>query len=510
MRGNIQLLLHNFQEIYHAIQSSSSNSLPLVASSSGTYIYNAKYGWGRIWSWYYTIVNILTGHDRRLDSLKKAILKTHAIFLNQIEILRPSLESYGQYLKQLSGGYAVKENDFMSSREAITCWNRATKPFITSIGTIQHPIHPRLTSLFNYCFEDKKDPSEVFSISSISQAAVFQKIIDLEGYCGAPLPLMVFKKILKEKLINSIDHKEVSRWLKRVDQASVSVDILHRGLSAIASQYQFEPAILELFLLEKGCSILMQSDPKQLHWRQQLCTGAVLYEEQNSVDEIKVVLGNEINPSRAKIDCHRVFTISNDPQKVAVIPINRSLLAIEQLQKNDSWLKIETVRYEYISKNGKFALASRLRPLNSFKWSSAEGIMSSEDIPLVEKLTEIVRECIKQNQTPLNFIPKTLMFDDAYNLKTLKPLSKQPFDFNLLEEFVKDCAGGNNIVFQYIMKQSGLSMHSTAKFYKEVVRNAMAGDETSIEDLAAMYRIEDPKVVDRGIALVKEALKESF
>lgn len=484
--------------------------LPLVASSSGTYIYNTKYGWGRVWSWYYIIVNILTGHDRRLDSLKHAIVKTHVIFLNQIEVLRSSLERYEEYLKQLSSGYAVKENDYNPSREAITCWNLATKPFLTSIGTMLQPIHPRLISLFNYCFEDQKNLSEIFSTSTIVQAAVFQEIIDLEGVCGAPLPLMVFKKILKEKPLNSIDHKEIGRWINRVNQANVSVDALHRGLSAIASQYQLGPAVLELFLLEKGCSILLQPDPKQLHWRQQLCIGAVLHEEKNLVDEIEIVLGNEINPSRAKIDCHRVFTIRDDPKKVAVIPTNRALLAIEQLQGNDSWLKIETARYEYISENGKFALIPRLRSLNSFKWSSADDIISTEDILLVEKLTGVVKECIKQNQTPLNFTPKTLMFDDAYNLKTLKPLCKELFDFDLLEEFVRACAGGNEIVFQYIMKQSGLSNHSTAKFYKEVVRNAMTGDETSIEDLAAMYRIEDPKVVDRGVLLVKEALKETL
>jgi len=486
----------NVKEFYYAIRNSTAATIPLIANWSGTRLYNSHYGWGRLWRWFYSIVSLFTNKNPRLAPIEKAVLHTHTTFHSQLKELSLSLDHYQHYLKQLGGGYAIKESDYITTRKKINDWNASYMPFVKMMQTLNNP---RVEGLLEYCF---KREGPFFDSPLIAKIEMCQKIIDLEGETGGPLPLAAFSKAIKGKIITKLDHEELDRWVRKINSSEVSVNVLHLGLLAISAQNNHgdKVAALELLLKNKGCTVFTQPDPEQIEWRTQLHEGIEV-----AYNDTILTLDAEISPSLAKNDHTRIFGIRNQPDIVVLFPENRAILGIreeEQKEIDNSKEKfgIECSRFIEISIDGEMARMQRLQPLSSHAWET-----SYRDKQLIEHLVVFLRNLIKNDVTPINF-STSLMLDDNGQLKSLKPLAAGPFDFNALEDFISDCAGGNLVIFHRLMTESGLATHPTANFYHELLRNAFDGDTTEVEDLAAIYRIEDPKVIDRGVKLINDAL----
>lgn len=512
MELQTQLLKSNFQEIYHAVQSADVHALPLVANFSETHIYDSRYGWGRLWFWVYQGAAWFTNKNYRLEKLKGAILHTHTIFHHQLPIVIGHLHTYEGYLKLAWKGYSVKESDYSASRHAITEWNCSTRPFIKMMHRLQNP---RMEKLLSYCFGEvlsQKRVSALFSPADYHVLSDCQKIINLEGLTPGPLPAGQLIKILKDKSLNSVEDKELVKWIKKVNKSIKSPLHLHKALIALENQYKKSKKenlsekmgviALEVFLEDKGCVVFQQEDFKHLRWLQQLKNGSNI-----SFGGINIVLGNEINPRISEIDHTHVFALEENAHRVALVAQNTTALFIKQFrnqQKNGSG--IDPAPILEISPDGRVAIMERLKPLGSIKWTSADTQISQRDLAFVNTLTQLLQGFVTQNRTPSNFKTSQLLFDNQYHLRGLKPATEQSFNFNALEDFVFECAGGNLTIFRHFMEASGLATHSTAKFYHELVASTLKGEGVAVDDLAGIYKITDPEVVDRGTDLAQKVL----
>ena len=133
----MNLLEDNFREIYCAVNFPSDNSpLSLTANLAGTRIYDARYGWGRLWRWIYSALECLTGCSYHRVKLKTAIEYSHSIFSQKISKIHCSLNVYKNYLHKSGKGYSTLEDDCFIIRNQLTQWDSSIKPFLKHLKKI--------------------------------------------------------------------------------------------------------------------------------------------------------------------------------------------------------------------------------------------------------------------------------------------------------------------------------------------------------------------------------------
>lgn len=502
------LLRDNIQELYYA-SNAPSGRIAIIANWSGKRLYYANQGWGRMWRWIYRIAEWVSGQDRRLEKVKSAVINTQILFQQQIAILLQALNKYQEYLKKVSNEYQVNEKDYFDAREKIRKWTSSTAPFVKMM---QQSLNPSLKRLLSCCFGDELTSEQLAALFAPPPKPILKackRIIDLEGISQGPLPLAVFKKVFRGKVLNAIDNKVLDRWIRKIDKTAKAPQYVHQGISAIAVlnkrkkngvERPLNPCLLEKLLEDRGCKVFEKEDPRHLTWRSQLKEGDKLPFKKD-----EIILGKEINPSPADLDYNRVFSIANKPEEVALIGHNQAVLGIRFLrQPTGNDFDIESAQIQDVSEDGRIALMDRLLPLNMNKWNSTGVELSPEDAISVKPLIEMLKKFVSKNITPSNFNPNSLMLDKQFRLKSLKQMKNGPFDFNALEEFAKQWAAGNMTVFKHLMHDSGLSKHYTAKFYYESIKNALKGDTTAPEDLGGIFKINDPSVIERSDALVRD------
>ena len=497
------LLEDNFKEIYHSVKYPSKHPFPLTANYWGTRVYDSRYGWGRVWRWFYQIVEWATGNDWHLKTFKRAMLYTHAVFQLELVKVQKALSHYLEYLKKCGKGYSVPEAHYFSARECLTKWNRATKPFLKMLQT---------TSLEKYFPKHvvSELPVSSYCSSSIPALPVCQKIIDLEGRAGGPLPLAILKKVIREIPPNTMDQKDLDRWLIKIEKKTIPGNAVHKALQALILFYtknkegkrmhQENLASLEGYLEDRGCHVFQQNDAKHLQWRQSLEKGTVL-----PLNLSEIILGEELFPKISGSDKTRAYTVEGRNDVVALIANNCMALPLRNLRmKKEKHPGMEPALFLDQSPDGRVALLEKFKAIGAHKWTTQDNLISKEDRPIIEILSKMIQGFIKQGITPSDFSPSYLMLTEKMELKFLKPSSKKLFDFNAIEDFIFECAAGNHFIFQELMVKSGMSSHASAKFYRDAVSNVLNGETTDSDDLAGIYRITDPKVVDRAAILMKK------
>ncbi|MEI8364909.1 MAG: hypothetical protein WCF65_00690 [Parachlamydiaceae bacterium] len=491
-------LQSNLREIYRALKSPENNLSFLVADPSGKNIFSSTDLFGRLWSWYYKIRQPLKDEESPFSNLHKAILHTHEVFRRHLLEAVPHLINYQKYLDARGNGYAVNEDLYFTARSRITKWNATTEPFIRLVQSQAYP----------QCHEH--EIFKTFLLEHTDELQNCQKIIDLEGITESPLPIEIFEKILRGKNVNPSDTKEINQWIVRLNKINPEVGRVHKALEAISIQFKQKTETeaerknnlsrLELYLDDNGCTVFQKTDPTHLAWQQNLSSGTKLY-----LNGEEVVIGQEMRGYKFANDFTHVYSLEGQPEKVAVIVHNCALLALrDALTRRSEYFGLKPANFLEISHDGSFALMERLQPLNTIQWTSTEDQLHPEDKPRAMELAKFVEQLIKQQMTPLHLSPSFLMFDREHHLRVTRPLVKEPFDFNRIEDFIAECASGNQMIFKYLMITSGLATHPTARFYTDLILGSIEGDQIAPDDLAGYYMIGDPKVVDRGVALVKQ------
>lgn len=490
----------NFKEIYHAIKFPSESNSLLVSNFSSSRIYDSRYGWGRLWRWFYHLADWMTGHSWHEEKLRRAILKTHALFNREITKLQGPLKRYLEYLNHYGKGYAIDEGKYFTARSLITAWNTSTKLFLKMAESSHFKNSLHKATLIN--FENPLFPSS--TTSQLLQTC--QKIIDLEGLTQGPLPLAILKKVLREKPLNPLDQKDLDKWICKINKLNLEVKPLHQALEAVnhiyykANDHFSESCLLttlELFLEDKGCKIFQKAEPKHVLWRQNIEPGTHF-----RLQRTEIILGKEIYPKFSGSDQTRAYDIEDQPDRIALISHNRIHLPLRALrmQKRNEF-EIPSVIFLDRTQDGKIAVLERLKPLNAIQWSSTNGKISPKDEAIVNSLSALIQSFISKKITPTKFNTPYLMINKHHQLKVLKPSQIDVLDFNALEDFIFECSAGNPTIFQALMLKSGMTAHPIAKFYQDIISNTLFNDPTTPDDLAGIYRISDPKVVDRAILL---------
>ena len=505
------LLENNFREIYQVIKSPSELIRPLVADISGKRLYDSRYGWGRLWCWFYRVIEWVSPNDRHSERLQRAILHTHSIFRRELSRIQKPLSQYLEYLEKCGKGYSVSEAAYFPARKSITKWNDATNYFLKLIqntDAVKLLFQSICSNLPPLSFKVQNKPGYNFSFTRDCRSC--QKIIDLEGLLGEPLPLSILKKIIRNIPPNAIDQKELIKWTDKIEKLNIEAKPVHKALKAVVLRYakknksrEIFPKTLtdvELYLEDYGCKVFQKPDIKHLKWRQNLKKRTKF-----TLNNREIILGNEIFPKQSGSDQTRAYYVEGQPNRVALIAQNNIALPLRDLRmRQENHFGMEPALFLDISSDGRIALIERLKALNTLQWTSANGQLSPEDGPIVNKLSNLVKEFAAHNFTPSNFSSASLMFDEQLQLKFLKPLKKGLFDFNALEDFISECSAGNPTIFKEMMAKSGLNSLPAAKFYSTIISNVLNGDEIAPDDLAGIYKIGDPKIVDRAAALTEQ------
>lgn len=501
----MDLIRDNFQEIYHAVSSKQADgSVNLVANFFGTRIYDSRVGWGRVWRWFYIIIDKLIHHDYRYDRFKKAILHTHCLYHRAIFQLRIHLNSYENYLKLSGGGYPVSEEEISRSRREISLCHRSFSPFIK---LMKKDSFARLGKIFHSCFSNKKSKKEMEALwlsPEIENMESLQKVIELEGAVQGPLPLEIFKKIIRGKALNVLDERSLDIWVKKLNNHLTSVDKVHQAIREIVKRYagasasvDVQTAQLEGFLEEKGCCIFEREDPIHMRWRSRLKVGDnLIYKNE------KLTLGQRIN---CGVDRSlQVFTIENEPDKLVIIGQNSVMLSLRKYwNKMTEGFGVEPLEISEIFEEGRCGMIDKVEVISGRKW---ESIKNDKNLRLVNEIVTLLRWFLDQGATPDRFEAGKIMFDDQNRLKTLILMKKCPLDFNALEDFALEVANGDQSIFEYLVTRSGLLKHKAALYYRELFEEVIKGKGVLPEELAAIYCISDSRVVERGRVLVRELL----
>lgn len=499
MSNDLRTLQDNFQEIYHAAHNSETGNLALVANYSGTRIYDATKGWGRLWSWFYQLASPILGKTTRLEKIKTAIEHTQTIFNRHLCLITSHVKEYENYLHKLSKGYEVSELQIFSSRSAITSWNAATKPFIKLLKDVKYE---NLRQIFNFSLGNP----------DFHRFKIVQKIINFEGILHAPLPLEVFEKGARGKKLSDSDFKLLRHWIQSINYSGCTLHCLHGTLQAIIEELNLQQLPdcdakadllkLEILLQANGCKLFEKEDPKYMRWRESLQKGAEI-----PFNGSYLILGEQIGKKVVGIDHFLVFEIQNNPHHVLIVGHHQSALALRQEQHRlEQTEKLDPIPFVGIYDEGRWALMPKLTSLPKIKWVSTGRTIAKEDEKYLRPISELVKWFVEGNYTPQNFSPNSLMFDSAGQIKLLKPAPKGPFDFNALQDFILRCAAGNLTVFQYLMTLSGLDKHACAKFYQQIIAHALQGKMAAPHVLAGIYAIGDHKIVDRGAVLQQEVV----
>lgn len=506
---HLNTLQGNLQEIFHAAKMSASHQIHLVANPFGTRLYYSSQGWGRMWRWFYMVAEtFFNQRGLRTTKVKKAILYTYALFQKNLQHIQENSSRYQNYLIKTAQGYSTNENELFLVRKNITLWNQATRPFVKAAINEQRGI---IEKLFQFC---QKKPAEqnapVFAYPQFDMLKQCQKIINLEGILNGPLPLEIFEKISKNKRLSDSDFKDLDKWIKKLNQSSCSISIVHQAIQAIIaiinSQNQENSDQADLIRLEsmldkRGCTLFQQDDAKFIQWRNTLKKGSKLF-----LDGKEITLSDQLGRKILGNDRFLSFSIVEMPDFVVLTGNNEAILGLKKSRHHpENGYGVEPIQISEIFDRGRWTLVERLKPLNSYAWSSTN-ILSNQDQFFSKPLVHLIKWLIQQKQTPDFFNPKYLMINPKQQLKSLRPTAKKEFDFNALEDFAFQCSSGNLTIFRHLMEASGLYSHLSTKFYHEVITNALKGDGSPPEDLAGIYNIDDPKVVDRAVKLAHDIL----
>lgn len=501
----MQRLEGNLRSIYRVVKSPPHEDLQLNSNFSSTTITVSKNVWKRI-----------LPSDKAESTAKvppkvaKALVNTHNLFLSRLHEVEGDFENYKTYLTRCGKGYSPKESEreaCLTSRRNITAWNRATSAFVK---LMQSQDYPKLENLLKSAFPRLQNPDllQLFAPVQAVEIAKAQKVIDLEGVTAGPLPLSIFKKIMKEKPLNALEEKEVGKWAQKVNRSQVKLKHLHRALDYLAKFYGKESKthFLESSLQDHGLTIFQQEDPKHMKWVSGIKSGTKV-----RMKDREIILGEEIHPKHLRRQKTHVYHIEGEPGHVAVISCNSEILILRDLKMHETRQVLKPVLILEVSEDRKVVIMEKCEALSSLKWtSSAEGI-SLQDAPTLSLIAAFLAKLVHEKQTPMHFSPDYLMLDGQGELKILKPGIRGDFDFTAIEEFILNCSSGNASVFQYLMAESGLTKHPAAHFYEDLIQTALKEENISAEDLAAIHLITDPKIVDNATALIDQitALKKT-
>lgn len=492
-----------------------------VVADPWGHIYHASYYKGIFWRVLYALFSHVLPAGYPLKALLSALTRCEALFNRQMRHTAAAAASYEAYLSEASLKAPASQENYLLARKTLLRWGelccnlKAVRN--NSLYKRFFPIDPRIHSKIKRCLA----------------------IVELEGLFNKPLPIDALSAALqgretgdnkKEELhtfctaLNTLQAKEAAEGRKEL------IRPLHNALSALvylqsagSSQsnesswdHRICTAQFEAHLIQSGCSVFSEAEKKVCRHRALLQAGATV----PVAGDKQIVLGQRLPgagtaaaaaPPRQQRgdeqDRFVVFSLPNDPNRVFLAANNRAAAALEayNCRRSSSLLPARAIDTS-ITTPAWAALAERLyNTLFSTAWQSMSSV-TAHDLHRLKPLIQLARQWLHHKQQPFPLSIDNLMVDSNNNLRSLKATQTKPFDFNSIEDFLRDFSRGHEHIFAHLMKEISMDEEPIAQFYSDVIKQSLTGELQDCKTMAATWHITSAEVLARAESLKIEAL----
>lgn len=512
---NLSLLSDNFQEIYIAVHAEETDSASLVPNVFGSRVYYSGAGWGRFWKFFFSSWTSCFGGDLETTKLHQALHKTAKVFAKEKAAIKEVFASYEASLtSQLTGG-EHNQGDYLLARYKIHQWNQSTLPFIKLVDKKNNE---KLTALFNSVFPQDLEKGKKFPFSHRSATKTtgkYQALLDLEQILESPLPYLILRKLSVGEALAEKEETQLLTFIALLNKKAEDLPLkkLHQALVLLIDHiraHTFNTKIPTLYavaipLIQKKCALFQLADAKHAAWRASLRPGAKV-----TCNAKEYLLGERIGEEKV-VDKRHVYRIQGDEDRVLLIGNNRMIIGIQaEVTKKYGW-GCHSPEWFDVDVDGISAVVEYLPyGLMDQQWTSLKSI-SSKDKRNSQRLVNQIQWFLEHKRTPLNFTTNNIKYNKKGILKCTKiPIQSPSLDFFQLERVISEYSQGNKIVCEYILKESGIYSHRIARFYRDVAKKAIAGDEMRAENLAAEshHQIIQHTIIERA-QLLQNEIKET-
>lgn len=516
--GDISLLSDNLQELYLAVHSGEEGKdAELISNASGTRVYYATAGWGRLWKTYHSIHHFIFEDNIEATTLKQAMQKTQEIFEIEKSNVIAIFERYKSILEAKMNEESVDNDEFFHVRYQINNWNANTLPFIKLVEKNQNA---KLNKVFQQLLLTRENimelPPPFAQNEALATIARYQAIIDVERIMEFPLPYDILQCLILRHEISDDQEKEIGLWIASLNEKSqiLPVNKLRKAFDALvhliggrssssSSSSAERPTVerLGLELANRSCELFSLDDAKHIVWRESLQPGTAV-----SCNGTSYILGEMLGIQKS-YDKRHIYKIHDCNNAIVIIGNNTMILGIQYLAAKELSWGIRPATWLPVDSKGLCAIVEYLpHPLHIHKWSST-ATLTDEDRDCAQPLIGQIVWFLRIKATPLNLNIENLRYSIDGILKSCKiPIQSPSLNFSEIERLVIDATNTNPTVFKYIMQESGMEAHQYARYYREIIDKALSGEDIKAEDLAAYarYQIIEPNIIDRANALCKE------
>lgn len=447
--NNPSLLKSNFQEIYASLHDPHTS---LVASAWGNRIYLSSVGWGRMWSWFY----FFAGSNRRETNLEQAIQHTKTIFEENLVHIQKQAGLYEAYLKKLKNGLLVKDEKIHEVRKDLIEWYHATRPLL------------KIKSSFPFKGED---------------FTYLIKIIKFEGIFKESLPIYLLFSIVHPTVKPTDKENHLFKeWVCNLDNdLSRAFHHFLTSIFRVVGDSQFNlPEFEKSLLMNQNIDIFYTIDKRHDDWRKSLKPGDIL-----TLNGSQYVIGEQLGKKEeGKIDHTLIFSILGDTERVIIIGMNRVFLNAKKLIGESVKKGLPAPLIYEIEPSGKFALMERL-----------------EHSVTKEQLIEFISSTVNEKE-PFNASCelKYLMINKKGKLCSVKNC-QTTFDFNKIEDIIREYAKGDLETLKYIVKKSQVATANNAQLYQKAAKYALWYSDATFASLVS--NTPSPDIQNRGQTLMQ-------
>ena len=460
----------------------------LVSNFQGTRIYCTSTVWGKLWTHFYSAARYFSNDNLKLTRLQNAIQHTDAIYKRELESVKKNAIVYEKYLFLRLHSNAVDESLYHAARRSLRCWSEATKCF-------QKPRF--LEAERNVCapYLQPGAPNPSFFEKKDRTLSPYQYLVKLEGKFEGPLPLNLFKKEAIQDKGNQNEFKKLMEWLSRFKKPSQ----IHKLLATIFKFIEGVDLVsFEIECLKKGHTIFTQSDPKHMCWRQTLQQGTVLD---------GYTLGKQVGEKIGNLDEHIFFEIQEQPDKLLMVSINRSLLSMKKEWAKRAGWGLKAQEYEYIDPKGRYAIVERFdKKVSDTNWKTKKSL-NKLDAKICAPIANYVHWLLKNNLSVTHLSAKNMMFDKNQTLRCVKNQERGSIDFHSLENFLFEVSKQNFLIFKHLIQESRLHDSHFNSFYTVTVNSALHSGVPDISSIAASHGITNKHDIDHATELCELLIK---
>ena len=217
-----------------------------------------------------------------------------------------------------------------------------------------------------------------------------------------------------------------------------------------------------------------------------------------TINSKKVELRGLIAVQKSHGDNHVVFSIKDDLDNVFVTStFNPFKMALEHIERYDGNWGLPLVETKAFDMLGYGTIVERLDDIVSEHfWPDSMAEFTTEDRERLEALQKFVADMVKRNSMPEGLTTRALMFNYQNEIRFIKVLKCETFDFLTMEEFIWESANNREYIYKYLMFGTGIHDHKIMTFCGNMFERMLCDDVVDIVRETILAGIDDPRIAD--------------